>query len=98
MNHLKNEKSFNDVVSKIDVNKLYSENKQLLQCILQQRNYSELLAVYNRKSLASQISTSLGLSNGSLPETVVRFSKGECKDVIKNALKPYFGNFQQFIR
>ncbi|KQW98224.1 hypothetical protein ASC84_05605 [Acinetobacter sp. Root1280] len=90
--------SLNDVVSKIDVNKLYSENKQLLQCILQQRNYSELLAVYNRKSLASQISTSLGLSNGSLPETVVRFSKGECKDVIKNALKPYFGNFQQFIR
>lgn len=91
------QKSLNDIVSNIDVNKLYSENKQLLQGILQQRNYSNLLAVYNRKSLASQISPSLGLSNNSLPETVVRFSKGECREAIKSALKPYFGNFQQFI-
>ncbi|BCU65702.1 hypothetical protein F941_00650 [Acinetobacter bouvetii DSM 14964 = CIP 107468] len=89
--------SLNDVVSKIDVNKLYSENKQLLQDILQQRNYSDLLAVYNRKSLASQISPALGLLNGSLPETVVRLSKLDCGEVIKNALKPYFGNFQQYI-
>ncbi|MCL6242321.1 DUF4435 domain-containing protein [Acinetobacter amyesii] len=89
--------SLNAVVSNIDVNKLYSENKQLLQDILQQRNYSDLLAVYNRKSLASQISASLGLSNNSLPETVVRLAKRECRDAIKIALKPYFGNFQQFI-
>jgi len=89
--------SLNDVVSNIDVNKLYSENKQLLQGILQQRNYSDLLAVYNRKSLASQISPALGLLNGSLPETVVRLSKSDCGEVIKNALKPYFGNFQQYI-
>ena len=89
--------SLSNLVSSIDVNKLYSENYSLLNDIVQYSNYSDLLAVYNRKSLASQISSSLGLTNGSLPETVVRLSKGESRDIIKNALKPYFGNFQQFI-
>lgn len=89
--------SLTNLVNKIDVNKLYTENYSLLNDILQHRKYSELLAVYNRKSLASQISPSLGLSNGSLLETVVRLSKGKSRDAIKNALKPYFGNFQQYI-
>lgn len=89
--------SLNNLFTSIDISKLYSENYTLLDSILQQKNYTHLLAVYNRKSLASQISASLGLSNGSLPETVVRLSKSDCKNEIKNALKPYFGNFQQFI-
>ncbi|MCZ3144657.1 hypothetical protein [Acinetobacter baumannii] len=79
------------------LNKLYSERYQLLSDIIQNKNYAELLAIYNRKSLASQISPSLGLTNGSLPETVVRLSKSDCGNEIRAALKPYFGNFQQLI-
>lgn len=83
------------LISSIDVNKIYLAAKALYVNVLQTKNYGELLALFNRKSLSSQVSTALGLANGSLPETVVRLAKGECKENITNALKPYFGNFQQ---
>lgn len=85
------------LVASIDVNKVYSDSNQLYVDVLEARDYDGLLALFNRKSLSSQISTALGLANGSLPETVVRLAKGDCKESIKNALKPYFGNFQQYI-
>jgi hypothetical protein len=63
--------------------------------VVQNSDYEKLLELYNRKSLSSQVSNSLGLANGSLPETVVRLAKGDCQEKISAALKPYFGNFQQ---
>lgn len=79
----------------IDVNKIYEKIHMLYSNVLRTRNYEELLALYNRKSLSSQVSNSLGLANGSLPETIVRLARGDAKEEIKGALKPYFGNFQQ---
>lgn len=83
------------LVASIDVNKIYSDTNSLYVNVLQTRNYEELLALFNRKSLSAQVSSALGLANGSLPETVVRLAKGDCNEDIVNALKPYFGNFQQ---
>ena len=79
----------------IDVDQLYSSTSALFNDVLKTKNYDQLLALYNRKSLSSQVSSSMGLANGSLPETVVRLAKSDCMEQIKNALKPYFGNFQQ---
>lgn len=79
----------------IDVNKIYSETNDLYTNVLQTKNYELLLELYNRKTLSSQVSNALGLANGSLPETVVRLAKGDCTEEISNALKPYFGSFQQ---
>ncbi|PVZ68862.1 DUF4435 domain-containing protein [Pelagibaculum spongiae] len=84
-----------NLVTSIDVNQIYSDTNQRFIDVLESKDYKQLLALYNRKSLCTQASTSLGLSNGSLPETVVRLIKGECKESIVTALKPYFGNFQQ---
>ena len=86
-----------DLVTSINVEQIYSETKQRFVDVLESKDYKQLLALYNRKSLCTQASTSLGLSNGSLPETVVRLIKGECKESIIAALKPYFGNFQQYM-
>ena len=83
------------LVTSIDVERIYSDTNQRFTEVLESKDYKQLLALYNRKSLCTQVSTSLGLSNGSLPETVVRLIKGECKESIVTALKPYFGNFQQ---
>lgn len=83
--------------SSIDISGLYASTKQKFEQVLADNNYTELLAIYNRKSLASQASEALGLAKKSLPETVVRFARGTNKDEIKNALKPYFGGFSQFI-
>lgn len=87
--------SLQSLVANIDVNQIYADTNTLYSDVLQNNDYQQLLALYNRKSLSSQVSTSLGLSNGSLPETVVRLVKTDCKEEILNALKPYFGNFQQ---
>lgn len=85
------------LVTQIDVEKIYSDANELYVNVLETKNYDELLALFNRKSLSSQVSTALGLANGSLPETVVRLAKGDCKEDIIHALKPYFGNFQQYM-
>lgn len=81
----------------INVNDMYSNIKNLFTTIIENKDYEKLLAIYNRKSLSSQISSSLGLANGSLPETVVRLSKSECKIELIEAIKPYMGDFQQFM-
>ncbi|MBK5968127.1 MULTISPECIES: DUF4435 domain-containing protein [Thiorhodovibrio] len=83
------------LVASIDINQIYTNIHQLYADVVQKRDYNVLLSLYNRKSLSAQVSNALGLANGSLPETVVRLSKSECKEQIKDALKPYFGNFQQ---
>lgn len=83
------------LIANIDVNKIYSDTHTIYSNVLQNKDYEQLLALYNQKSLSSQVSNSLGLANGSLPETVVRLVRGDCKEMITNALKPYFGNFQQ---
>lgn len=85
------------MVSEINVQQLFLTQKDRFEQIIADKNYNELLAIYNRKTLASQASEALGLAKKTLPETVVRFARGNCKESIKDALKPYFGNFQQYI-
>ncbi len=86
-----------NLIANIDVNQIYSDTNVLFSNVLQNKDYKQLLALYNRKSLSSQVSNSLGLANGSLPDTVVRLVKGDSKESIMGALKPYFGNFQQYM-
>ena len=82
------------LIANIDISQIYSDTHALYSNVIQNNDYTQLLALFNRKSLSSQVSISLGLANGTLPETVVRLVKGDCKESITNALRPYFGNFQ----
>ena len=77
----------------IDVGAIYSQALAEFNSAIASKDFESLLALYNRKSLSSQVSGALGLTNGELPELVVRLAKGECRDEIANALKKYFGNF-----
>ena len=86
-----------NLASNIDVNQIYTATEAQFNDVLQNKDYEKLLALYNRKTLSSQVSQSLGLANGTLPETVVRLMKGECKKAIVSSLKPYFGNFKSYI-
>jgi energy-coupling factor transporter ATP-binding protein EcfA2 len=87
--------ALHSLASGINVEKIYSETENEFSEVIKSRNYESLLALYNRKSLSSQVSGALGLANGSLPETVVRLAKGDSKIDITNAMKKYFGNFAQ---
>lgn len=84
-----------NLIANIDVNQIYLDTHALYNNVIQNNDYTQLLALFNRKSLSTQVSNSLGLANGTLPDTIVRLVKSDCKESITNALKPYFGNFQQ---
>lgn len=81
------------LVSTIDVSGIYSSTLSDFNDILANKDYPKLLQVYNRKSLPSQVSSALGLSNGGLAEFVVRLARTDSKELIKNAVKNYFGGF-----
>ncbi|HHR6405466.1 TPA: DUF4435 domain-containing protein [Providencia alcalifaciens] len=78
----------------IDIDKLYVESESLFQQIIGTQNYLLALKFYNRKSLPSQISKQLGLSNKEFANLVVRLAySSENSENVRNALKPYFGSF-----
>jgi len=77
----------------INVEAIYSQVLTEFNAVISSKDFESLLSLYNRKSLSSQASGALGLTNGGLPEIVVRLAKSECRDEITNALKKYFGNF-----
>ncbi len=89
--------ALDSLFSDIDVNAIYKDTYEQFADVLQKHDYRQLLALYNRKSLSSQISGILDLANGALPRTVVRLAKGRNRHSIINALKPYFGSFQKHL-
>jgi len=81
------------LMDSIKVEELYDEKEVLFNEVINANNYLQVLKIYNRKSLASQISVILGLSKGELAEFVVRLVNGESRTEIQQALKAYFGDF-----
>lgn len=77
----------------IDVKQLYSTFSSMFAEVIANGDYEQLLSIYNRKSLATQISGVFGLKAGELPELVLRLVGGDCRDEIRMVLKKYFGNF-----
>jgi hypothetical protein len=85
------------LISGIDVASIYTDYELKFQKVLNDNDYEGLLRLYNRKSLSAQVSNALGLANGSLPEVVVRLTRGDCRNEIIQAVRKYFGNFEQYL-
>jgi tRNA A37 threonylcarbamoyladenosine biosynthesis protein TsaE len=81
----------------IDVDGLYNESEALFNQAVNEHDYLLALRIYNRKSLARQLSSHLGLAHGELAEFVVRLANSENRSEIKSALKGYFGDFGEKI-
>ncbi|WP_244829193.1 AAA family ATPase [Caballeronia sp. TF1N1] len=84
-------------VADIDVSVLYSETEGLFVSLISQNDYNGLLKYYNRKSLASQIGATIGLANKELPALVLRIASGDGVHAIREAVRPYFGDFKDKI-
>jgi len=89
--------ALNALISDIDVQGIYSDIEAKFKEIIESADYDGLLALYNRKSLSAQVSESVGLEKGSLPDAVLRLLRGEYRNEIKSALLPYFGKFTTVI-
>lgn len=81
----------------IDIDALYSESEALFNQAVGEKDYLLALRIYNRKSLACQLSSHLGLAHGELAELVVRLANSENSVDIKQALRGYFGDFGEKI-
>jgi len=82
----------------IDVPSLYARFNDEYQAIIDDTNYRGLLALYNRKSLPTQVGAALGLKKGELVELVIRLARSDARDSITDAITPYLGAFAGFIR
>jgi len=90
-------RALSDLVSSIDIPRIYAESEQAFEKAIRDRDYKAALRLYNRKSLASQVGSLLGLKGGELPEYVVRLAKGASASEISNKVKPYLGRFAKHI-
>lgn len=79
----------------IDVETIYTENETLIRNAVENKDYLSILKFYNRKSLAKQIGGHLGLAQGELAQFVVRIANSSDKNIVKQALTSYFGDFAE---
>lgn len=87
-----------DLTSSIDIKKLYNDLASQFNEAIDTHNYLLLLKLYNRKSLASRVSECLELSKDGIQTLILRMVKGENLYKVKEALKPYFGEFASKIK
>ena len=91
------ESALSSLTNNIEVAKIYNEKEALFTEAIESSDYLKLLKIYNRKSLASQISSIFGLQKDELAKMVLRLVNSEYKEEVKQALKPYFGDFAEKI-
>lgn len=85
------------LIANIKIDDLYADTSLLFNKAVTDKDYLAILKLYNRKSLASQIGSQIGLLKDELAELVVRLANGDKTSEVKKALKPYFGKFSNKI-
>jgi hypothetical protein len=80
-------KAVGDYLAPIDPEAIYAESENLYRGIVDRRDYPLLLKHYNRKSLVSRISRSLGLGDGEYPKFVLRLLQTTEGEPLRNALR-----------
>lgn len=81
------------LLNEVNVDYIYDINNKIFSEAVERKDYLLLLKIYNRKSLASQISSCLGLAKDKLAELVVRLANGQKNEEVTQALLPYLGDF-----
>jgi len=76
-------------MDRIAIEAIYTECKSAFDTAIASNSLNDLLRVYNRKSLPTQISGIFGLKNGEYGKLLVRLMKGEKQQSIISALKEY---------
>lgn len=81
--------SFKDRMNAIDVDKIQEEIRQKFKEAIDNRNYIEILKLYNRKKLPERIGGILGQKNPGYIDLVIRLFKGHKKEQIKQVFETY---------
>ena len=83
------EQEVNRVVQSVDVVGLYSEVAAQFQRAIEEQDYSKVLRLYNRKTLAGQMSKTFNLADMTLPHHILRLAQGEHAAELRQAFSSY---------
>lgn len=81
-----------ELTNAINVDLIYQKRKDEIDQIIENKDYSGLLRIYNRKSLHERVSPILRLSAKEYPNLILRLLKTDKKNIIVQALKKYTPN------
>ena len=77
----------------INVEKIHTENQVLFLGAIDSADFANAIKLYNRKSLASRISTIFGLREGGYPDLVFRLLKEPGSETVAESIKKYLPTF-----
>ena len=83
------EQEVNRVVQSVDVVRLYSEVSAQFQRAIEEQDYSKVLRLYNRKTLAGRMSKTFNLADMTLPHHILRLAQGEHAAELRQAFSFY---------
>ncbi|MCH5167966.1 MAG: AAA family ATPase [Erysipelotrichales bacterium] len=84
-------KDLDTLISKIDIENIYTKATEYVEDIIRNNNYKEMLKIFNNKGLCQQVSGIIGLKK-KYPQVILDLLKGEKRMEIINALKEYLPN------
>jgi len=76
-------------LARVDIEEIHAQCKSVFDTAIKAGNLDDLLRVYNRKSLPTQISKFFGLAPGEYQELLLRLMKGPKRQSIVSALAHY---------
>ncbi len=82
----------NNILSNIDVEKIYGQVEINISNIISQRDYKSLIKLYNNKGLCGQVGGMIGFRKP-YPQIILDLLKGENRQKIIAALKEYIPSF-----
>ena len=77
--------SIGATVGAIDIDGIYSKNRDRIEKIIREKDYNGLLFIYNSKSMPKRVSGIFGLSNNGYPNMVLNLFKSDKRDELLKA-------------
>ncbi|MEG5049729.1 MULTISPECIES: AAA family ATPase [unclassified Microcoleus] len=81
--------TFEGLVASIDPHEIYENNLSLYKSVIESKDYTKALLLYNNKGLPSLISHCFGLISGGYQQQILRLLSTEYKNAIVSGLKKY---------
>lgn len=85
------------VAQSVDVVALYADAKTQFQQVTNNEDYLGVLRLYNRKSLANQISELFKLTKNELPHHILRLTQGENAEDLRQAFLSYLPSLGEHV-
>lgn len=82
------------LLKSINSNVLHSENENLYNKAIRDKDLELLLRIYNRKKLVSRFSAVFGLREGEYEDLIIRMIKSDPKNQVVKAMKKYLPKLQ----